>query len=172
MLLLNKLPGITSNDSLQQIKRIYQANKAGHTGNLDKQASGLLPICFGEATKFTSFLLNANKRYVARCQLGIETATGDSEGKIISERPIPQLVEEDIEATLQKFMGTIDQVPPMFSALKQNGQRLYKLAYQGIEVKREARGGLKYMKIAWLILRVNSLKLRWLARKGHISGLS
>lgn len=139
VLLLDKLPGITSNDSLQHIKRIYQANKAGHTGNLDKPASGLLPICFGEATKFTSFLLNADKRYVARCQLGIETATGDSEGKIIRERPIPQLVEEDLEATLQTFMGTIDQIPPMFSALKQNGQRLYKLAYQGIEVKREPR---------------------------------
>ena len=139
MLLLGKSLGITSNDALQEVKCIYQAKKAGHTGSLDRQATGLLPICFGEATKFTSFLLNADKCYVARCQLGIETATGDAEGKIISERPIPRLVEKDFEGILQTFRGDIEQIPPMYSALKQNGQRLYKLAYQGIEIKREAR---------------------------------
>lgn len=139
ILLLDKPSGITSNDALQIVKRLFNATKAGHTGSLDKAATGLLPICFGEATKFTSWLLDANKRYLARCRLGIETATGDAEGEILSKRPVPSLTEADIRIVLKEFEGDIEQVPPMYSALKHKGQRLYKLAYQGLEVEREPR---------------------------------
>ncbi len=140
ILLLDKPAGITSNDALQVSKRMYNAAKAGHTGSLDKPATGMLPLCFGEATKFTSYLLNADKHYLARCQLGAETTTGDAEGEIISTRDVPQsLTAADIVRVMQQFLGDIEQVPPMHSALKHKGQRLYKLAYQGIEVEREAR---------------------------------
>ncbi len=140
ILLLDKPSGITSNDALQIVKRMYDASKAGHTGSLDKPATGMLPICFGEATKFTSYLLNADKHYRARCQLGIMTTTGDADGEITARQTVPaNLSAADINSVLGNFNGEIQQVPPMYSALKHKGQRLYKLAYQGIEVERDPR---------------------------------
>jgi len=139
ILLLDKPSGITSNDALQQVKRLYFAKKAGHTGSLDPLASGVLPICMGEATKVSAFLLDADKRYQVRCQLGVRTATADAEGEVIETRPVGSYSREQLEAVLQQFRGSIEQVPPMYSALKHQGQRLYKLARQGVEVEREPR---------------------------------
>jgi len=139
ILLLDKPQGITSNGALQQVKRLFGAEKAGHTGSLDPIATGVLPICFGEATKFSRYLLEADKRYLATLQLGISTATGDTEGEIISTRPVERRTRDDLEFVLSKYIGEIKQIPSMFSAIKQNGQPLYKLARQGIEVERKAR---------------------------------
>jgi len=139
ILLLDKPAGLTSNETLQKVKRLFNARKAGHTGSLDRGATGLLPLCFGEATKFSSFLLEADKHYLAHCRLGRETTTGDAEGEVIREVPVPELYRERVEAVLAGFRGNIQQVPPMYSALKHKGKRLYELAYQGIEVQREAR---------------------------------
>lgn len=139
ILLLDKPAGLTSNEALQQAKRLFNARKAGHTGSLDKMATGLLPICFGDATKFTSFLLESDKRYLATFQLGVETATGDALGEVMKNFPVPELTSAEIEQVLQKFQGRIEQVPPMYSALKKDGKRLYELAYQGIEIEREPR---------------------------------
>ena len=139
ILLLDKPQGITSNGALQQVKRLFGAQKAGHTGSLDPIATGVLPICFGEATKFSRFLLEADKRYLATFKLGISTATGDSEGEIIETRPVVGRSRKDLEAVLADYIGEIEQIPSMFSAIKQNGQPLYKLARQGIEVERKAR---------------------------------
>lgn len=139
ILLLDKPQGITSNGALQQVKRLFGAEKAGHTGSLDPIATGVLPICFGEATKFSRYLLEADKRYLATLQLGISTATGDSEGEITRTRPVAKRTRDDLEFVLSKYTGEIEQIPPMFSAIKQNGQPLYKLARQGIEVERKAR---------------------------------
>ncbi|MDE0154248.1 MAG: tRNA pseudouridine(55) synthase TruB [Gammaproteobacteria bacterium] len=139
ILLLDKPPGLTSNDALQKVKSLYRARKAGHTGSLDKAASGLLPLCFGEATKFSGFLLNADKHYRTIFQLGIQTSTGDAEGDIVFRGETGKLTRKRVEAVLATFLGTVVQVPPMFSALKHKGQRLYKLAHQGLEVEREPR---------------------------------
>ena len=139
ILLLDKPCGITSNDTLQHVKKLYKAAKVGHTGSLDKTATGLLPLCFGEATKFSSFLLDADKKYIANCKLGSETTTGDAAGELTSEQVVPELSEEKLEEVFDFFRGEIQQIPPMYSALKQNGQRLYELAYQGIEVERPPR---------------------------------
>ena len=139
ILLLDKPLGVTSNEALQLVKRLFFAKKAGHTGSLDKMASGLLPVCFGEATKFSGFLLDANKHYIASCRLGVETSTGDVEGEVVNEFTVPDLKTTQIEKVLGKFRGKIMQTPPMFSALKHKGQRLYELAHQGIEVERQAR---------------------------------
>ena len=139
ILLLDKPAGISSNDALQRVKRLYNANKAGHTGNLDAPASGLLPVCLGEATKISAFLLNANKTYLARCKLGLSTTTGDAAGDIVQRHAVPPLAEAEFKQTLAQFTGEIQQTPPMHSALKHNGKRLYELAYQGIEVKRKPR---------------------------------
>ncbi len=139
ILLLDKPLGLGSNEVLQRLKRLYKARKAGHTGSLDRQASGLLPICFGEATKLSAFLLNADKRYEAVLHLGVKTNTGDTEGEIIQERPVPTLSRDDVEQVLADFRGDIEQIPPMHSALKIKGQRLYKLAHQGLVVERKAR---------------------------------
>jgi tRNA pseudouridine55 synthase len=139
ILLLDKPSGITSNDALQQVKRLYFARKAGHTGSLDPLASGVLPVCMGEATKVSAFLLDADKRYQVRCQLGVRTTTADAEGEIVETRPVENYTEAQLEKVLENFRGSIEQIPPMFSALKHEGQRLYKLARQGVEVEREAR---------------------------------
>ena len=139
ILLLDKPTGITSNDALQQVKRLYFAKKAGHTGSLDPLASGVLPICMGEATKISAFLLDADKRYQVRCQLGITTATADAEGEVLETRPVDAYTPQQLETVLDEFRGDIEQIPPMYSALKHEGQRLYKLARQGVEVEREAR---------------------------------
>ena len=139
ILLLDKPSGITSNDALQQVKRLFYAKKAGHTGSLDPLASGVLPICMGEATKVSAFLLDADKRYQVRCQLGVRTTTADAEGEVVETRPVGSWTAEQLETVFDRFRGSIEQIPPMYSALKHQGQRLYKLARQGIEVEREPR---------------------------------
>ncbi|MBI1733341.1 MAG: tRNA pseudouridine(55) synthase TruB [Gammaproteobacteria bacterium] len=136
---LDKPVGMTSNEALQVVKHLFQARKAGHTGSLDRTATGLLPLCFGEATKFSALLLEADKRYRARCKLGVRTATGDSAGAILETRPAPAMDPAAMESVLDRFRGEIEQVPPMHSALKHQGQRLYELAYQGLEVERKPR---------------------------------
>jgi tRNA pseudouridine55 synthase len=139
ILLLDKPLGESSNRSLQRAKRLFGAAKAGHTGSLDPLATGLLPLCFGEATKVSGFLLDSDKRYTCECRLGEVTNTGDAEGEIIRTREVPQFDRQYVENVLQEFLGAQDQVPPMFSAIKQNGKALYELARQGIEVERKAR---------------------------------
>ncbi len=139
ILLLNKATGISSNIALQQIKRLYNANKAGHTGSLDPLATGMLPICLGEATKYAQYLLDADKCYEVTAQLGQVTATGDSEGEILVERDIPADWPAQLERILPSFQGAISQVPPMYSALKHQGKPLYELARQGITVERKER---------------------------------
>ena len=139
VLLLDKPLGISSNSALQQVKNLYGAAKAGHTGSLDPLATGMLPICFGEATKISAFLLDADKRYRFICQLGTTTSTGDAEGEVLETRDCSSIKLADIKRVLPNFFGDIDQIPPMYSALKHNGQRLYKLAREGIEVERKPR---------------------------------
>lgn len=138
ILLLDKPAGITSNGALQQAKRLLNARKAGHTGSLDPIATGLLPLCFGECTKLSGFLLGADKGYHTTIRLGITTTTGDSEGEVIDRQNV-DVDERKIAEILEKFRGPISQIPPMYSAIKQNGQPLYKLARQGIEVERQPR---------------------------------
>ncbi len=139
--LLDKPGGISSNRALQIVKRLYGAAKAGHTGALDPLATGMLPLCFGEATKFSQFLLDADKRYQTTAKLGQRTDTSDADGVVVEERPLPaDLSRNQIDQLLQsEFVGEISQVPSMFSALKHNGQPLYKLARQGIEVEVKSR---------------------------------
>ena len=139
ILLLDKPAGITSNTALQIVKRLFDACKAGHTGSLDPLATGVLPLCFGEATKFSQFLLDADKRYQATFQLGVITDSGDSDGKALETRPVPEISDGKLESVLEKYRGEISQVPSMFSALKVNGQPLYKFARQGIEIERKSR---------------------------------
>lgn len=138
VLLLDKASGLTSNSALQGARRLFSAAKAGHTGTLDPLATGLLPLCFGEATKFSADLLNADKTYEADLLFGITTDTGDSEGVAVLQRPVSFSLAE-LDAALSHFRGPILQIPPMYSALKRNGRPLYELARQGIEVEREAR---------------------------------
>ena len=137
--LLNKPCGLSSNQALQRVKRIFNANKAGHTGALDPLATGVLPLCFGEATKFSQFLLDSDKYYRSTYTLGVSTDTGDSEGEIISQRDATAITEEQVQQSLSAFIGEIEQTPSMYSALKHNGQPLYKYARQGIEIERAAR---------------------------------
>lgn len=139
--LLDKPGGISSNRALQIVKRIFGAAKAGHTGALDPLATGMLPLCFGEATKFSQFLLDADKRYQTTAKLGQRTDTSDADGEVVEERPLPDnLCAEQIDRLLQtEFVGEITQVPSMFSALKHNGQPLYKLARQGVQVEVKSR---------------------------------
>lgn len=139
ILLLDKPYGVSSNAALQTVKRIYAANKAGHTGSLDPLASGMLPICFGEATKFSQYLLEADKRYWVIAKLGAKTTTGDAEGEILEERPVTSAAFNSLETILAKFRGNVSQVPSMYSALKHQGRPLYELARKGIVVERPAR---------------------------------
>ncbi|MGO2392205.1 MAG: tRNA pseudouridine(55) synthase TruB, partial [Halomonas sp.] len=139
VLLLDKPKGLSSNHALQRVRRLFQAQKAGHTGTLDPMATGLLPICLGEATKFSSHLLEADKVYRTRVELGVMTDTGDAEGRIIAQHDVPNLTIDDVEAVLTRFRGEIDQVPPMYSALKHQGKKLYELAREGKHVERAAR---------------------------------
>ncbi|QDP01529.1 tRNA pseudouridine(55) synthase TruB [Thalassotalea sp. PS06] len=138
VLLLDKPYEMSSNHALQAAKRIYFANKAGHTGALDPLATGMLPICFGEATKFSQFLLDTDKTYIVTAKLGIRTTTSDADGDVVSEKPV-DVCEEQLAQALDFFRGTTKQVPSMYSALKYKGQPLYKYAREGIEVEREAR---------------------------------
>ncbi|QLB16224.1 tRNA pseudouridine(55) synthase TruB [Mannheimia varigena] len=136
--LLDKPEGVSSNDIMQKVKRLFQANKAGHTGALDPLATGMLPICLGEATKFSQFLLDSDKRYLVTAKLGERTDTSDAEGQVVETRAV-NVTESDILARLDLFRGDILQVPTMFSALKHNGKPLYEYARAGIAVEREAR---------------------------------
>ena len=136
--LLDKPQGMSSNDIMQKVKRVFQANKAGHTGALDPLATGMLPICLGEATKFSQFLLDADKRYVVTAKLGERTDTSDAEGQVVETRPVNVEISQILTA-LEQFRGDILQVPTMFSALKHNGKPLYEYARAGITVEREAR---------------------------------
>jgi len=139
VLLLNKPAGLSSNQALQRVKRLLNAKKAGHTGSLDPAATGMLPLCFGEATKVCAFLLNADKTYRVTAKLGIATDTGDSEGNEIAQERVPDLSRDDWDAILQGFLGESMQIPPMYSALKKDGKRLYELARKGQVVEREPR---------------------------------
>jgi tRNA pseudouridine55 synthase len=140
ILLLDKPQGLSSNQALSLAKRLFSCKKAGHTGSLDPLATGLLPICFGEATKFSQFLLDAHKYYQVTIQLGIRTDSGDSEGKVISAVDFKPFSLSRIEETVAHFTGNLLQVPPMYSAIKHQGQPLYKLARLGVEIERKARG--------------------------------
>ena len=139
ILVLDKPLGLSSNRALQMVKRLYFAAKAGHTGSLDPLATGVLPLCLGEATKFSQFLLDADKGYESTFVLGQTTATGDAEGEVLQTVDATAVTESDIEQALEAFRGEIEQVPPMYSAIKQDGQPLYKLAREGKEVERKAR---------------------------------
>jgi tRNA pseudouridine55 synthase len=139
IILLDKRLGVSSNKALQEVRRLFNANKAGHTGALDPLASGLLPLCFGEATKVSAMMLDDDKRYQVTVQLGVMTDTGDAEGVVIDTQPVPPLTLTDIETGLQQFRGDIEQVPPMYSALKHEGKKLYELAREGKTIERKAR---------------------------------
>lgn len=139
IVLVNKAAGFTSRDVVKQVTRIYSAKKAGHTGTLDPFATGLLPVCLGEATKVSGLLLASDKRYIATLALGVETDTGDHDGEIIEQMAVPPLTREKIEAVLAQFCGDILQVPPMYSSLKFEGKSLHVYARKGIEIEREPR---------------------------------
>ncbi|EKE17781.1 MAG: hypothetical protein ACD_10C00274G0003 [uncultured bacterium] len=164
VLLLDKPIGLTSNDALQKVRRLFSAAKGGHTGTLDPLATGLLPLCFGEATKFSADLLNADKTYEAVIRLGITTDSGDAEGKIIASAAVDVSIS-DIYRVLPQFTGHIQQTPPMHSALKLNGRPLYELARQGIEVERQPRAVTIYA-IDMLDFSADSLTIRVACSKG------
>ena len=164
VLLLDKPAGVGSNAVLQTAKRLYAAEKAGHAGTLDPLASGLLPILFGEATKFSQFALDADKAYLARARLGVTTTTGDAEGAVLERRPC-DVRAADIEPVLARFRGEIEQVPPMYSALKHAGRPLYAIAREGGEVPRAARR-IHVLELELLAFTGDSLELRVLCSKG------
>ena len=139
VVLLDKPAGYSSNQAVQKVRWLFNARKAGHTGSLDPFATGMLPICLGEASKTAGFMLSAAKTYEATALLGKATSTGDTEGEIVRETTVPALDHMRVDAVLQSFLGDIEQVPPMYSALKHDGQRLYQLARAGLEVERKAR---------------------------------
>lgn len=164
VLLLDKPTGMSSNDALQKVKRIYNANKAGHTGALDPLATGMLPICLGEATKFSQFLLDSDKRYRVIAQLGQRTNTSDSDGDVIAEKPVTCSLD-DIMPALAHFRGETQQVPSMYSALKYQGRPLYEYARQGIDVPREARSITVY-ELKFINFADNQLELEIHCSKG------
>jgi len=139
LLLLNKPPGMTSNRALQQVKRLLNAQKAGHTGSLDPAATGMLPLCFGEATKVCAYLLDADKTYRVTAKLGVATDTADGDGQEIATAEVPEMTAAAWDGILQGFLGSSEQVPPMYSALKKDGKRLYELARKGEIVERAPR---------------------------------
>ena len=139
VLVVDKPQGMSSNDAVQRAKRLFGAQKVGHTGSLDPLATGVLPLCFGEATKFSQFLLASDKKYWTRLKLGERTTSGDSDGDVVQTRPVEGITEARVDECLDSFRGEIMQIPSMYSAVKHNGQPLYKLARQGIEIEREAR---------------------------------
>lgn len=139
IILLDKPPGYSSSQAVQKVRWLFKARKAGHTGTLDPFATGMLPICLGEASKTAGFMLDASKQYFATARLGQATASGDIEGDLVKEMPVPDLTPKVIDKAFESFRGVIEQVPPMYSALKHQGQPLYKLAREGIEVERKPR---------------------------------
>lgn len=165
ILLLDKALGVSSNKALQDARFLYQAEKAGHTGSLDPLASGMLPICFGEATKVSGLLLDSSKRYQTTATLGFVSTTGDEEGEKLNARAIPALNPAFLESVLSRFRGSIQQIPPMYSALKKDGQPLYKLARQGLEVERKPRQVTIYQ-LQLLSFSENSLQLDVVCSKG------
>ncbi|MBJ6136864.1 tRNA pseudouridine(55) synthase TruB [Marinobacter litoralis] len=165
ILVIDKPQGVTSNGILQQVKRLYGAAKAGHTGALDPLATGVLPLCFGEATKFSQTMLDSDKAYITTARLGVRTETGDSEGAVVEEKTVPSLTEADVEAVLENFRGDIQQVPSMYSALKHQGKPLYEYAREGIEIERPARPVTIY-ELKLLAVRDNELDLAVTCTKG------
>jgi tRNA pseudouridine55 synthase len=165
ILVIDKPQGVTSNGILQQVKRLYGAAKAGHTGALDPLATGVLPLCFGEATKFSQMMLDSDKAYITTAKLGIRTETGDSEGAVVEEKPVPALTEEQVEAVLENFRGDIQQVPSMYSALKHQGKPLYEYAREGIVIDRPARPVTIY-ELTLLAVREQELDLAVTCTKG------
>ncbi len=165
ILVIDKPQGVTSNGILQQVKRLYGAAKAGHTGALDPLATGVLPLCFGEATKFSQMMLDSDKAYITTARLGIRTETGDSEGAVVEEKPVPALTEAQVEAVLEEFRGNIQQVPSMYSALKHQGKPLYEYAREGIEIDRPARPVTIY-ELKLLAVREQELDLAVTCTKG------
>lgn len=166
ILVIDKPLGVTSNGILQQVKRLFGAAKAGHTGALDPLATGVLPLCFGEATKFSQMMLDSDKAYIATARLGISTETGDSEGAIVTEKPVPAGLSSDVlEPILDRFRGDIQQVPSMYSALKHKGRPLYEYAREGIEVERPARPVTIY-ELTLLDIRENELDIAVSCTKG------
>lgn len=165
ILLLDKPIGLSSNAALQKVRYLLRARKGGHTGSLDPLASGLLPLCFGEATKVSSFLLEADKRYQVRIRLGVTTSTGDTEGEVLEQKPSDHILRSDVEAALDQFRGEIEQIPPMYSALKHQGQRLYKLARQGVEVERPPRA-VTIHELTLLDMQPDVVELNVLCSKG------
>ncbi|MEQ5815677.1 tRNA pseudouridine(55) synthase TruB [Marinobacter sp. NFXS11] len=166
ILVIDKPLGVTSNGILQQVKRLFGAAKAGHTGALDPLATGVLPLCFGEATKFSQMMLDSDKAYIATARLGIKTETGDSEGAIVAEKPVPRGLTADVlEPVLDGFRGDIQQVPSMYSALKHKGRPLYEYAREGIEVERPARPVTIY-ELTLLDIRENELDIAVSCTKG------
>ncbi|MBW0147471.1 tRNA pseudouridine(55) synthase TruB [Marinobacter arenosus] len=166
ILVIDKPQGVTSNGILQQVKRLYGAAKAGHTGALDPLATGVLPLCFGEATKFSQMMLDSDKAYIATARLGVRTETGDSEGAVVEEKPVTaDLSPEHLESVLDGFRGDIQQVPSMYSALKHKGRPLYEYAREGIEVERPARPVTIY-DLTLLAVRDNELDLAVSCTKG------
>ncbi|MCL1886677.1 MAG: tRNA pseudouridine(55) synthase TruB [Betaproteobacteria bacterium] len=165
VVLLDKPAGLSSNDALVRAKRKLNAKKAGHTGTLDPFATGLLPLCFGEATKFAQDLLNADKTYETTVCLGVKTSTGDTEGEIAARQDVGDITREQVETVLSRFIGEIDQVPPMYSALKRDGKPFYEYARAGIELERDARRVMIY-DIALLDFSLPLLTLRVSCSKG------
>ncbi len=165
ILLLDKPRGLTSNQALGRAKFLLGLRKAGHTGALDPMATGLLPLCFGEATKVSAFLLDADKGYLAEARLGVTTDSGDADGEELDHRPVPRLDRERVEHALEAFRGSIDQVPPMYSALKHKGKRLHELARAGIEVERPPRR-VTIFRLDLLDLEHDRLTLRVRCSKG------
>ena len=162
--LLDKPLGFSSNQALKKIQWLFNAKKAGHTGTLDPMATGLLPICLGEATKFSHRLLDAHKSYIATIQLGITTSTGDQEGEVISEKEVV-LNEAQLKDTLKKFIGDTTQIPPMYSALKFEGKPLYEYAREGIEIERKSRQ-IKIFDIKLINIEKSIITIEVLCSKG------
>ncbi len=165
VLLLNKPPGLSSNQALQKVKRLFKAKKAGHTGSLDPAATGMLPLCFGEATKICAYLLDADKTYRVTAKLGSATDTGDADGSETATAVVPEISRADWESLLQTFTGDLEQIPPMYSALKQNGKRLYELARKGEVVERPPRP-IKISEIVLLEATISRLVFRVSCSKG------
>jgi tRNA pseudouridine55 synthase len=147
VLVVDKPGGMSSNDAVQKAKRLFRARKVGHTGSLDPLATGVLPLCFGEATKFSQFLLTSDKKYWVRIRLGVRTDSGDADGRVLETRRVTGVDAARVEAELAAFRGEIEQIPSMFSAVKHQGQPLYKLARQGIEVERSTRSVTIYSNV-------------------------
>ena len=165
ILLLDKPAGLSSNAALQHVRRMLGASKAGHVGSLDPLATGMLPICLGEATKIAGEILSGRKQYRFTVALGARTATGDAEGAVVESAPVPRLERADVEKVLRGFLGTQQQVPPMYSAIKHNGQPLYKFARAGVELERPARE-IRIDELRLLDIGPATLELEMLCSKG------